>query len=275
MLLSAVSETALRTLLTIAGSLRREVFPAISHSRRIAKTAASRLPVILDIAENGVAVAMSERIDVKPRSIGQASEILLILEMETHMTSIRISCFLKVMFFAGLLLASPTFAADENVKSLLDVSADGVEKTLTSPTKDQVTISRSQDVPGVIFAIAAGPADYPGVSLKLRGAAVWDLSAFDHIEIAVTNMGPNAAPFGVNVENSGKWQDAPWNTEEMIVEPGKTQTLSVYFGFSFGREPGYKLKTDAVSCLRIYTKKADAALSFRIESIKAAGTAKK
>ncbi|HAU37109.1 MAG TPA: hypothetical protein DCX07_05270 [Phycisphaerales bacterium] len=175
---------------------------------------------------------------------------------------------------------SPCLLAEEAAapKALLDVSADGAEK-LVSPqngSEDQIRVTRSQDsaAPGLIVTIQPGKADYPGIVIKPpAGAASWDLSAYGHVEARIVNTGTKAIGVNLRVDNAGDWRKNPWNCEQAWLKPGNARTVSVIFGYSFGRKPGFALKPEAVTSILLFTGKANAEQAFRIEWLRAAGPA--
>jgi hypothetical protein len=148
---------------------------------------------------------------------------------------------------------------------------EGMEKLLV-PSSEQVTVTRSQDpaAPGLIVTIQPGKDEYPGVTLK--PAAPWDLSAFGHIEARVTNLGTKQLPLTLRVDDTGPWQDNPWNSNNAYIEPGKTSTATTIFGYTWGK-PGYALKPQAVAQVLLFSGKSDVVQRFRIESLLAAGPA--
>ena len=161
-------------------------------------------------------------------------------------------------------------------KALLDLSARGAENraTPTYGADRQVRVARSQDpaAPGLSVTIQPGKANYPGIDLKPEGKA-WDLSAYGRVEARVINSGSRALRLSLRVDNEGNWQDAPWNTEQVSIEPGAASTVSVVFGHSFGRKPSYKLNPAAVVKIVMFVFESDAEQSFRVESLVAAGPA--
>lgn len=181
----------------------------------------------------------------------------------------RRGCFVAALILAAL--ASPIWAAEAPVKSLISASADGAEKRIAA-TSMQVTVSRSTDdkAPGVVVAIRPGKDGYPGISISPEGAA-WDLSAFGHIEARVANTGSKQITVCLRVDNAGDWTQAPWNGENLYLKPGASGTVRVRFGYSWGKR-AYALKPAAVIKVMLFTTKSDAEQSFRIESVEAGGT---
>ncbi len=124
---------------------------------------------------------------------------------------------------------------------------------------------------GIEVTVKAGPQGYPGVALKPAGGAVWDLSLYGHAEAKITNTGAKKISLSLRVDNEGDSKSQSWNCEGKILEPGQTKTIRVYFGYSYGFKPGFKLNPEKVSQILFFTGKTDADLSFRIENILGAG----
>ena len=136
-----------------------------------------------------------------------------------------------------------------------------------APTSEQVTVT-----PGIAVTIRPGKEGYPGIKLAPKDGT-WDLSAFGHVEARVVNTGAKPISISLRVDNSGDWQDGPWNTESVYLKPGNAGTITTIFGYSYGRQPGYALKPAAVTGMLIFATKSDAEQSFRLESLAAAGPA--
>ena len=107
-----------------------------------------------------------------------------------------------------------------------------------APNSEQIIVAK--DATGVVISIVTGKDGYPGVNIKPDGAA-WDLSKFGHLEARVTNTGEKSISVALRVNNAGDWKDNPWNTESVNVKPNETGTVSVIFGYAYGKKPNYKL----------------------------------
>jgi beta-glucanase (GH16 family) len=165
-------------------------------------------------------------------------------------------------------------AEDAAPLPLLDVAKDGVEARL-KPSSSQVTVARSTDpaAPGINVTIAPGNEGYPGVSLLPEGESkVWNLSAYGHVEIKVTNTGKKGLGVNLRIDNPGDWKDNPTNSDQTYLKPGETGTLKLIFGYSY-KKPGYALKPAEVCKALIFTGKSADEQSFRIEALQAAGPA--
>jgi beta-glucanase (GH16 family) len=177
-------------------------------------------------------------------------------------------------FIAGGVLVSEA-RADGPTKDLLDLARplDG-RIAPAGEVAGQVAVAASADAaaPGLVITVQPGQAAYPGVNIKPQGKG-WDLSAFGHVEARVVNTGAKAVVFALRVDNEGDWQAAPWNTEQVNLKPGERGTVKVIFGHQYGHKPGYALKPAAVVNILMFSDKADAAKSFRVESLVAGGPA--
>lgn len=81
---------------------------------------------------------------------------------------------------------------------------------------------------------------------------VWDLSKYQGVEVEVTNKGEESILVALRVDNKGEWQDEPWSTENLKVEAGDTQTLSVTFGLSHGGKPSYELDPSQIIAVQLF-----------------------
>jgi beta-glucanase (GH16 family) len=176
-------------------------------------------------------------------------------------------CLLGISSLLGLADTAPP----AGTKTLLDMG-EGAEKRVT-PTSSQVTVTRSEDAaaPGIVVTIAPGKEGYPGINLT--AGAPWDLSKYGHVEARVTNTGEKAFSLNLRIDDDGPWQDNPWNAESVYLKQGASATLKTIFGYSYGFHPGHDLNSSKIVRLMLFTGKASAVQSFRLESIVAAGPA--
>jgi len=184
----------------------------------------------------------------------------------------------RLILSACLMLSGPLVSAawiDGPTKDLLDLSTDAAQRlTPQWGCEKQVKAAPSQDpaAPGLVITIQPGEAGYPGVNFKPEGKT-WDLSAFGHVEARVVNTSSVNAMFALRLDNDGDWRDAPFNTEQVYLKPGERGTVTVIFGHQYGHKPGYALKPKEVVNLLMFSDKADAVKSFRVESLVAGGPA--
>jgi beta-glucanase (GH16 family) len=152
-------------------------------------------------------------------------------------------------------------------RPLIDFS-DSAASAKFVPSGAEVSVAPSTSPAGVVITVQPSTTKYPGVTLKPDQGA-WDLSPFGRIEVAITNLGGKPMTFGLRVDGSS-WQDSSGAITR--IKPGETGIAKVYFGYNYGQK-STALKTTALSELLIVAPPAkDAAESFRVESIQAAGS---
>jgi len=163
---------------------------------------------------------------------------------------------------------SPVRAAQGPAKALLNPSASGTEKRVK--TTPQVSLASTPE--GLAVTIAPGKEGYPGITLTPPdGAAAWDLSAYGHLEARVRNTSDAPLGFTLRVDDAGDWKTNPWNAENATVPPGKTGTVKLIFGHSYGFKPAHKLDAARVARVLLFVGKTSAPRTFVVESIVAAG----
>lgn len=91
---------------------------------------------------------------------------------------------------------------------------------------------------------------YPGMSFPVPGDG-WNLSGYSGVQMSVHNPGKEDVTVNLRVDNDGDWKTSPWNTENVTVKPGETQTLRVTFGRSF-KAAGYKLDPSKITAIRLF-----------------------
>ncbi len=163
-------------------------------------------------------------------------------------------------------------ATQDGGQALIDLGSAASEQRI-SASSTEVTFMRRVDAQGAQIEVAIKPGQdgYPGIAIKPEGAA-WDLSAFGYVEARVVNTSAKRMSMCLRVDNDGDWQKNPWNGEVAYLEPGATGTVTVIFGFSWGK-PAYALDPTKVTRAMLFAGKSDAAQSFRVESIRAGGSA--
>jgi hypothetical protein len=177
---------------------------------------------------------------------------------------------------AALLAFAPPRATAADLP-LIDFAAPGAESRVKvghgCDSQVSTKIAEAAGKKALAISIQPGPAGYPGVEIKPEHGS-WDLSAYDHVEVRVVNTGENPALIALRVDNAGNWKSNPWNCEQATLQPGAEATLSTWFGFSYGRQPGFALNPAAVVNVVLFTKKAEVPVSFRVESLVASGSGK-
>ncbi|HEY0306616.1 MAG TPA: glycoside hydrolase family 16 protein [Acidobacteriaceae bacterium] len=181
-----------------------------------------------------------------------------------------IRCFACALAVALLLPALPLAAQKSDVKQLLNPAADfAAQGGTTTSAAVTVTNVRQSGSPALQVTIPPATTGYPGIDIAAPGGK-FDLSAYGHVDIRIFN--PGEKPFRVNLrlDNDGNWQANPWNAELATLPPGKSTTLTVYFGTSYGH-PGYALNSAAISHIKLFAGKSDNPQVFQIQSLTAAG----
>jgi beta-glucanase (GH16 family) len=184
------------------------------------------------------------------------------------MRKAQATLFAAVACIASLACVS---AADPPDLPLIDLSTEASVARFVPSTASEVTVARAEGMPGVVVTCRPGKDSYPGISLKPEGA-YWDLSAYGHADLRVTNVGAVDSGISLRIDNEGDWQTNPWSTECVWFKPGQSGVVRVRFGYSWGK-PGFKLDPAKVNQLLVFANKSDREQSFRIEGIIAAGVA--
>ena len=166
----------------------------------------------------------------------------------------------------GFALGSPLLAVDPTVRALIELGQPGIASTLTTEAADQLSFVQAAN--GLAVTIKPGNAGYPG--LVCVPAKPWDLSVYGHVEVRITNTGTAPATVALRLDNDGDWKNNPTNTEQVGVQPGKSGTIRLYFGYSYGKK-AFALDPSKIVKLMLFTAKTDKELSFTVESISLAG----
>ena len=181
-------------------------------------------------------------------------------------SSFRLSMWRSAVLAACL--AGPLAAVDPTVRELIEIDKAGVDQLFTSTAPAQVRVVRADDKAGLDVIIAAGDAGYPGVEFK--PAAPWDLSIYGHVEARIRNTGTEKIGVSLRLDNDGDWKTNPWNGENLWLKPGEVGTVTVRFGYSWGKK-GFALDPKKISKLSLFIGKTDKQVAFRVESIAMAG----
>jgi beta-glucanase (GH16 family) len=176
------------------------------------------------------------------------------------------SSFLPVGCLASIFVS----AAKASEIPLVDPAAASVIPQCKASSA-QVEVSSSADPAGLAISVAPGAESWPGVNLKPADGTVWNLSDTGRVEAMVTNTGDNRVMVAVRVENAGDWHDGPWDVEQTEINPGKSAKIIVYYGLSYGHNPGYALKPAEVNNVLIFFGKSDAQQSVVLTSLKGEG----
>jgi len=102
-----------------------------------------------------------------------------------------------------------------------------------------------------LMTVAPSDASWPTVVIKPE-KGLWDLSPWGHIEVELQNPGAEPLMVGLRVDDDGDWKTSPWNSENVYLKPGEKKIGRIIFGYSYGFQKAYKLKTGSVSAVRIF-----------------------
>jgi beta-glucanase (GH16 family) len=166
--------------------------------------------------------------------------------------------------------AAPRAFADE--KPLIDFGAAGVESRIAPNSKDGSAFKIVDGPTGKALEVTLSPAAHgsPGVVLKSDGTP-WDLTKYGEIDAVVTNTSTEPLSLFIRIDNPGDWHGSPWNMDRLGIPPGKTGTIKVVFGYSWGNV-GYALDPSKVVQMLLFSNKPKADLTFRIDKVFATGT---
>ena len=124
----------------------------------------------------------------------------------------------------------------------------------------KVTLKDSQ-----LYIDFDGTQNWPSMSLLPKGKA-WDLSNFNSVQLDMTNTGDTKAVFGLRVDNPGANGKEHCNSENVTLNPGQTQTVTVTFGKSWGKK-GFDIDSANVTNIMIVGPKTKASLC--VDNLKA------
>jgi len=154
-------------------------------------------------------------------------------------------------------------------KTLIVPGSPEAASQLSVKDDGQTTATSAGD--SIAVVIKPGDNPYPGVTIKPAGGSPWDLGLYGHVEAQITNTGSKPIQLNMRVDNPGESSAQAWNAENKTIAPGQTKTLKVFFGYSYGFKPAYKLNPQAVSAVILFTGKTADELSFSIKNLEGAG----
>ncbi len=123
---------------------------------------------------------------------------------------------------------------------------------------------------GKALEISYEPAKWPGVIILPPMGTVWNFSKFSQLDFDIENPGKTAVHVGFRVDNKPDGKSCSVSSERL--KPGQRKTVSVRFGYSWGRV-GYPLDASRITQLLIYTSNPKEAGRFIIRSITPSGKA--
>ena len=164
------------------------------------------------------------------------------------------------------ILATPVFAVDPTIRPLLDVSKADIAGSFTTEAANQVSFTQTSS--GLAVTVKPGEAGYPGIMSV--PATPWDLSMYGHVEARVTNTGTSPITVALRLDNDGDWKKGPNNSEHIGLQPGKSGTIRLYFGYSFGKK-AFPLDSHKITRLLVFSTKTAKDQSYTIESLNLCG----
>ena len=139
----------------------------------------------------------------------------------------------------------------------------GPDFILAGRAKEQGATARVED--GRLVVEFATDESWPAVALT-PVAKQWDLSIFESVQAEVTNLADAPVRIGIRIDNPGAPKNS--NTEQVTIPAGKTETVKVTFGQSWGK-PGPALDPAKVISLLIFADKPKSAARIAVDNIKA------
>lgn len=140
------------------------------------------------------------------------------------------------------------------------------------PSSAQVQVKQLPDTTGSSITIEPGSDKYPGITIKPTANTYWDLSGSAYVEAQIKNT--SASPIRINfrIDNPHTEQNRnPWNCEFKNIAPGKTETVKVIFGKSWGFQPSFALDASRVMAMLFFLGQSDNEQSFEVLSITPGG----
>ena len=113
-------------------------------------------------------------------------------------------------------------------------------------------------------------ANYPNIQFPVpRGG--WDLAAFGGVSLTIHNPHDRKVTAFMRVDNPGNWKDEPWNTENLVIGPGETKTLTLTFGKQNGA-PAFPLNPKRVSAIQLFIVRPKTATTLLLSDLQASGS---
>ena len=159
----------------------------------------------------------------------------------------------------GFVVLSPLAAVTAHAQTLLDVNDARADNGAA------VAIVDHNGGPAVKLDLPAS-SGYPGVTFPAP-AGGWDLSAYSGVQVDLTNPGTEDVGITMRAENDGDHTKSPWSVQVFHVKPGKTATLQLPFGQTFG-SLGFPLDPAHVTAIRLYPNPPKAPFTVLLSNLK-------
>jgi beta-glucanase (GH16 family) len=112
--------------------------------------------------------------------------------------------------------------------------------------------------------------NYPNIQFPIPQGG-WDLAAFGGISVTVQNPNDRKVTVFMRVDNPGRWQDEPWNTENLVIGAGETKTLTLTFGKQNGA-PAFPLNSKRISAIQVFIVRPKTATPLILSDLVASGS---
>ncbi len=194
---------------------------------------------------------------------------------------------MKLFSGMGMLMALATAASAAGPKVLFDFETADQAKSFN--TLDSTAAVVMRDGGRVLEVELGSERPYPNVTLQAPEGG-WDLSAYESVEMDVTNLSDESIKIGARVDNPGGTGRANSCGGSVSLDPHETATLSVLFNRKFAvelrdqlegmryspwgarGEQGGMIDPANVVKINLYMNKPDRAYKIAVDNIRAVGT---
>ncbi|MGN6507283.1 MAG: family 16 glycosylhydrolase [Tepidisphaeraceae bacterium] len=115
----------------------------------------------------------------------------------------------------------------------------------------------------------SGHGSYPAVSLR-PASGTWDLSGASGVSADITNPNDKAVRVHLRVDNAGDWRKSPWSIDATTIPAGKTKTVKVHFGKSYGHD-GFALDPSKIALISVILENPKGPKTLRVDDVKTFG----
>ncbi|HSI08198.1 MAG TPA: glycoside hydrolase family 16 protein [Rariglobus sp.] len=107
---------------------------------------------------------------------------------------------------------------------------------------------------------------YPGLTVTAPEGG-WDFSAYDGVQVDLTNPGTTEIVMTMRADNAGDRSKSPWSVQVFRIKPGKTETLKLRFGQSYGAD-GFPLDKAHVTAIKLFPNPPKAPFTVLLANLK-------
>ncbi len=153
----------------------------------------------------------------------------------------------------------------------VDFGAPGIESRVKMNGREGVTYSFVDGAKGKAVEIVCSVAKNgsPGIAITPENG-VFDFSSAGRLEVDVTNLSDERIAVFVRADNKGNAPGGSSNTEQAVLAPGKSGTVKLIFGFSYGAK-GFALDAGNITQILVFSGKAKKETKWRIDAMRLAG----